>query len=229
MPAKGNKFKIDKDVAVVGKILSRKQRKRLEMIVEKKKKKENRAELLAALESVQSESLEGIESLSSIQTKGVKRQLMEGKQELKVVDRQNNDQQAPVTVNNLNLKRKRKLQRTKDKSKTPRLTDPNVVDLEIEDSSSSEEESEEASEHEEEDSTEHKEEDSTESGEQENVEEEDNHPKIDVRTRDVSPAPEVVSDSYKPKNMKTVAVERKECVQEARSKLPIIGQEQEVS
>ena len=53
MPAKGNKFNVDKNVPVVGKILSRKQRKRLEQIVDKKKKKEGRAELLAALSSVQ--------------------------------------------------------------------------------------------------------------------------------------------------------------------------------
>ena len=53
MPAEGNKFTISKDLPVVGKILSRKQRKRLEQIVEKKKKKESRAELLAALKSVQ--------------------------------------------------------------------------------------------------------------------------------------------------------------------------------
>ena len=53
MPAEGNRFTKDKDLQVVGKILSRKQRKRLEQIVEKKKKKESRAELLAALKSVQ--------------------------------------------------------------------------------------------------------------------------------------------------------------------------------
>ena len=53
MPAEGNKFTKNKDLPVVGKILSRKQRKRLEQIVEKKKKKESRAELLAALKSVQ--------------------------------------------------------------------------------------------------------------------------------------------------------------------------------
>ena len=53
MPAKGNKFNVDKNIPVVGKILSRKQRKRLEQIVDKKKKKEGRAELLAALSSVQ--------------------------------------------------------------------------------------------------------------------------------------------------------------------------------
>ena len=53
MPAEGNRFTKDKDLPVVGKILSRKQRKRLEQIVEKKKKKESRAELLAALKSVQ--------------------------------------------------------------------------------------------------------------------------------------------------------------------------------
>ena len=53
MPAEGNRFTKNKDLPVVGKILSRKQRKRLEQIVEKKKKKESRAELLAALKSVQ--------------------------------------------------------------------------------------------------------------------------------------------------------------------------------
>ena len=79
MPATGNKFKIAKDVPIVGKILSRKQRKRLETIVDKKKKKENRAELLAALQSVQAEDLDGIESLSSVQTKGVKKQLIDSK------------------------------------------------------------------------------------------------------------------------------------------------------
>ena len=39
MPAKGNKFKIDKDVAVVGKILSRKQRKRLSANASRKQRK----------------------------------------------------------------------------------------------------------------------------------------------------------------------------------------------
>merc|ERR1712098_1006723 len=89
MPASGNKFKVSRDVPVVGKILSRKQKKRLEQIVEKKKKKEGRTELLEALKSVQTDSLEGYESLSSVQTKGVKKQLVESKEN--VIDHKAND------------------------------------------------------------------------------------------------------------------------------------------
>ena len=66
LPQQKLKFK-KADVAVVGKILSKKQRKRLEKIVDVKKKKEERSSLLEALQSVQASSLAGLESLSSVQ------------------------------------------------------------------------------------------------------------------------------------------------------------------
>ena len=66
LPQQKLKFK-KADVAVVGKILSKKQRKRLEKIVDVKKKKEERSSLLEALQSVQASSRAGLESLSSVQ------------------------------------------------------------------------------------------------------------------------------------------------------------------
>merc|ERR1719342_2039009 len=76
-----NKLKFKKaEATIVGKILSKKQRKRLEKIVDVKKKKEERSSLLEALQAVQVSSLAGLESLSSVQTKGVKRQLIESKE-----------------------------------------------------------------------------------------------------------------------------------------------------
>ena len=66
LPQQKLKFK-KAEAAIVGKILSKKQRKRLEKIVDVKKKKEERSSLLKALQSVQVTSLAGLESLSSVQ------------------------------------------------------------------------------------------------------------------------------------------------------------------
>ena len=66
LPQQKLKFK-KAEAAIVGKILSKKQRKRLEKIVDVKKKKEERSSLLIALQSVQVSSLAGLESLSSVQ------------------------------------------------------------------------------------------------------------------------------------------------------------------
>jgi len=87
LPAKKQTLQKDKEIQPVGRILSRKQRKRLEKIVELKQKKANRGDLLAALASVQVESglLVGLESLSSVQTKGVKRQIAEEEETIKIM------------------------------------------------------------------------------------------------------------------------------------------------
>ena len=61
------------------KILSKKQRKKFEKVVDKKKKKLERGELIEKLMSVQvsDNELSKMTSLSSIQTKGLKRQFAE--------------------------------------------------------------------------------------------------------------------------------------------------------
>ncbi|KAL7024273.1 hypothetical protein ACKWTF_012967 [Chironomus riparius] len=80
LPSKKRATKIRKE-ATVTKILSRKQRKRLEKIVEKKKKKENRASLIEALASVQipASELKQYTKLTSVQTKGLKKHFHEQK------------------------------------------------------------------------------------------------------------------------------------------------------
>ena len=79
LPSKKRKFKASSENEPVGKILSKKKRKHLEKVVERKKKKEERGELLEKLGKVQADSklLEKMVSLSSVQTKGLKRQFAE--------------------------------------------------------------------------------------------------------------------------------------------------------
>ncbi|CAO1440167.1 unnamed protein product [Diamesa hyperborea] len=78
LPSKKRPTKI-KLTSTITRILSRKQRKRLEKIVEIKKKKENRSELIEALASVQipSEQLKQLTSITSVQTKGLKKHFHE--------------------------------------------------------------------------------------------------------------------------------------------------------
>jgi len=79
LPAKKRRFKKDKDASAQTKLLSRKRRRRLEKIVDEKRKKGERAELLQKLEEVQAskEVMDKMTSIASVQTKGVKRHLAE--------------------------------------------------------------------------------------------------------------------------------------------------------
>lgn len=80
LPSQKRPTKIKKEEGVT-RILSRKQRKRLEKIVEKKKKKENRSSLLQALADVQipANELSQFTKLTSVQTKGLKKHFYEQK------------------------------------------------------------------------------------------------------------------------------------------------------
>ena len=143
MPAKGNKFKVDRNVSVVGKILSRKQKKRLEQIVDKKKKKEGRAELLEALTSVQISSLEGYESLSSVQTKGVKRQLVESKENIVLTQTEESNTVTTPGEEATALTRKRKRKVLQQKTKVPKRSDVVGFESESSDDTDSDEENDE--------------------------------------------------------------------------------------
>ena len=227
MPAEGNKFTKDKNLPVVGKILSRKQRKRLEQIVEKKNKKESRAELLAALKSVQTDSLQGLESLSSVQTKGVKKQLVESKENLVLVKTDEISENGVLDT----LARKRKRHKApKVKVKAARRSD--VIGFE----SSSSEEDEEDEEEQEEQGDEEEDGDTQEvlepSMEQSDDKDEEDKDipveRVDPKSRDEEEVKEVEATSHKPSNLKTVTVSRAAGLEEGRSKLPILGQEQEI-
>merc|ERR1711872_1203830 len=75
LPSEKRKSKKVKGNEPVGKILSKRRRKYLEKIVEKKNKKAERNDLLDKLESVKAQEVElsKLKSLSEIQTKGLKR------------------------------------------------------------------------------------------------------------------------------------------------------------
>ena len=73
LPSKKRKFKSHASNEPIGKILSKKKRKLLEKVVDRKKKREERGDLLEKLESVQADAalLDKMVSLSSVQTKGI--------------------------------------------------------------------------------------------------------------------------------------------------------------
>ncbi|XP_065089778.1 probable ATP-dependent RNA helicase kurz [Ochlerotatus camptorhynchus] len=81
LPSQKRPTKIKREKTVVTKILSKKQRKRFEKIVDQKRKKENRSSLISALAEVQatSEELKNYTKLSSVQTKGLKQLFKEQK------------------------------------------------------------------------------------------------------------------------------------------------------
>ena len=74
LPSKKRQFKKAKEGQNHVKLLSKKRRKHLEKIVEQKKKKAERGELLQKLKEVQidAEVLNKMTSLSQVQTKGIK-------------------------------------------------------------------------------------------------------------------------------------------------------------
>ncbi|XP_049547349.1 probable ATP-dependent RNA helicase kurz [Anopheles darlingi] len=98
LPSKKRATKVKKDTTVVTRILSKKQRKRLEKIVDQKKKKENRSSLIASLVQVQAtkEELTGFRKLSEIQTKGLKQHFKEQKYGVTVVEKVRGSRTAGV-------------------------------------------------------------------------------------------------------------------------------------
>lgn len=154
LPSDKRKTKVKQQPGTVTKILSRKQRKRLEKIVEKKKKKENRSQLLQSLSEVQAtpEVLKELTSITSVQTKGVKRIFKEA--EGGIADSSKRAKQAldcgeaqsSASLNSISGSRKRKallragLWKPDGDESIPDV-DPNVVGFE--DSSDGEEEEEE--------------------------------------------------------------------------------------
>ena len=142
LPSKKRKFKASKENESVGKILSKKKRKHLEKIVERKKKKEERGDLLEKLGQVQADEdlLNKMVSLSSVQTKGLKRQFAEEEWKERLTQSGINIEQVVVeNEDDIELPKKIKLRKPK-KIQEEYKDDPNV--LGFEQSSSSEDESE---------------------------------------------------------------------------------------
>ncbi|XP_060532993.1 probable ATP-dependent RNA helicase kurz isoform X2 [Cylas formicarius] len=140
LPSAKRKTKIKDDKPKSTRILSSKHRKRLEKIVDKKKKKENRASLLESLQKVQasSEELSQLTSIVSVQTKGLKRQFREEREPGKFVAREIVPEVKKL--NSLSGAYRKKLLRNfgETEPKKLRLNDPNVLGFESDSDSASE-------------------------------------------------------------------------------------------
>ncbi|CAH0548891.1 unnamed protein product [Brassicogethes aeneus] len=237
LPSKKRKTKIKKDNIKVTRILSKKQRKKYEKILEKKKKQEGRVALLEALQEVRAgpEELQQLTSLVSVQTKGLKRLFQERANPGKF-NKPKKDQAlvtGEVKLNSLSGTKRRKL--TTVDLNEPQINDPNVVGFE---------ESEESDEDSEDDCEEIKEniiknEEIVEDDEE--VVEEETEQKDDVVAQEVvKEVIEIKDDEVKQvensvhetkidrKPAVFVDVIRNEEIQAARLKLPILAEEQQI-
>ena len=128
LPSKKRKFKADKDNEPVGRILSKKKRKHLEKVVDRRKKKEERSDLLEKLEKVQADSslLSQMVSLSSIQTKGLKKVFAEEDWKERMKESGITLQKVVMEYDDVELPKKVKLKKPK-KPEVPVIDDPNVL------------------------------------------------------------------------------------------------------
>jgi ATP-dependent RNA helicase DHX37/DHR1 len=211
------------------KILSKRKRKELTLIVDKKRKKEERGELIKSLEAVKvsEDELKRMTSLSTIQTKGVKRMNKEAELRREVLEMENasEDKTNPENTTSILLrgkawKRKAVIKLPPGAGREERLKkkygEENV--LGIEDESSEEEEEEEV---EEVDVDEEDEEEESEEEETEIKPVEEEEPKKCERKKEETPVQKLI---FRPTT--NVPVNRTEEMQNIREKLPIVAEEQ---
>ena len=217
LPSKKRKFKADKDNEPVGRILSKKKRKHLEKVVDRRKKKEERSDLLEKLEKVQADSslLSQMVSLSSIQTKGLKKVFAEEDWKERMKESGITLQKVVMEYDDVELPKKVKLKKPK-KPEVPVIDDPNVLGF----ANSSSDESGSSSEAEEfEDDSEMP---------AENIEKSE---EIEEKLEEVEKIEDTTSKPIETKKVEfvekfeNVPVFRTPEVIESRSKLPIIGEE----
>ncbi|KAK6640675.1 hypothetical protein RUM44_012372 [Polyplax serrata] len=137
LPSKKRPTKTRKDEIKPRKILSKAQKKKLEKIVDKKKKKANRSSLLEALQKVQApaEELEKLTSLAAVQTKGLKRHFAESNFHDGSVDSIKQSSEAEINSIKGSKKRRKLLEAAAKKNWKPTECNPNVVGFDSESSS----------------------------------------------------------------------------------------------
>ncbi|XP_074037700.1 putative ATP-dependent RNA helicase kurz [Leptinotarsa decemlineata] len=230
LPSEKRKTKIKSEKATTKRILSKKLRKRLEKILDKKKKKENRAELLESIQKVQasSEELSQLTSISSIQTKGLKRYFQEELHPEKVKPKkESNNSKGVFKINTLSGAKRRKLLATEDKVKND---DPNIVGFQSSGSEASDSETEVPDDIEEPTAPAIKEDANCETETDEKVRdvilvEKEKEVPIEVKDdKKVSPN----NEELPRKPAVFVDVLRSEEIQRARLKLPILAEEQQI-
>lgn len=132
LPSKKRKTTVKRPIVEIKKFLSKKKRRQLETVVKRKQKKENRSALLEELNKVQAppEVISRLKSISEVQTKGLKRFLIDEK------ETSNIDQETfkKVKVNSIKGKNRTFLNKT-GSIDIPREYNPNIVGFESSDDS----------------------------------------------------------------------------------------------
>ncbi|XP_042856510.1 probable ATP-dependent RNA helicase kurz [Penaeus japonicus] len=230
----------DKNAAPV-KLLSRKKRKLLEKVVDQKKKKAKRSELLEALEKVQasSEELSLLTQLQSTQTLGRKKYLSE---DFTLITKQEVEEEGGRVVSVIKGRKRRKaLDDNGEREKKHR--DPTVVRLGEVSSSEESEEDEEEEEYVEEEDHEREngeaiKEENDEEGKEENTEEVEKGEEVTDKDKRAEKSLEPKEQREEPKEMVDkaqvvpakpavfVVLDRSPEVQANRLKLPILSEEQ---
>ncbi|XP_050302420.1 probable ATP-dependent RNA helicase kurz [Anthonomus grandis grandis] len=227
LPSEKRKTKTKDDKTKTVRILSKKHRKQLEKIVERKKKKENRTSLLESLQKVQAstEELSQLTSIASVQTKGLKRYFQEESNPEKVKIKKD----LPSVEKKINAikgaKRRKLLQGTSVPDKKVRSNDPNIVGFEsdVSDEDTSEEEQEE--------DVQNADVQLNAEPPQEEVPEEENKEQKEVILNEEKPEIiEIKDEVVKLEKRPAVYVDviRNEEIQAARMKLPILAEEQQI-
>lgn len=136
LPSQKRKTKnIDKKVATA-RLLSKKRRKQLEKVVERKKKKLQRAALLEDLAKVQATpaELKQYVSLTSLQNKGLKRHFRELETPVEKLKRKADDEEesdsTKITINSIKMSKKKRLAILNNIKQDEAKLDPNIVGFE---------------------------------------------------------------------------------------------------
>ncbi|KZC11400.1 putative ATP-dependent RNA helicase kurz [Dufourea novaeangliae] len=154
LPSEKRKTKNKVKKVTITRLLSKKRRKLLEKVVEKKKKKLQRATLLEELAKVQAsqDELKQYVSLTSVQTKGLKRHFREA--ELPIVTKTDYECDGKeLSINAIKGGRKRRLAILAQEREEATVQDPNVVGFDESSDSESESNNEEDNESEQEENT----------------------------------------------------------------------------
>ncbi|KAL7293415.1 hypothetical protein TKK_0013180 [Trichogramma kaykai] len=134
LPNEKRKTKNKDKPLIVKKLLSKKKRKLLEKVLERKGKKENRAKLLEELAkvSIPQEELQQYSSLVSMQTKGLRKHKRDLNKPVEAIVRNetNEGQNESIVDTSMKGARKRRLALLHDFDNKRRVKDPNVLGLE---------------------------------------------------------------------------------------------------
>ncbi len=233
LPDKKRRFKKDKEASSGGRILSKRRRKILEKVVDQKRKKAERGELLERLQEVQlgEEAMGRMTSIAHVQTKGLKRQMAEDRW-MERLQREGGASQGDyahvkTVVEGAKPVKRRKLQKLLPKKEVK--AGPGVLGFE----ESSEDEDDEDEDQDESEEDEEEKAESSDSDEEEQEKAEENSPKkVEVppktspskstssTSKESVPAPDIPQGH--------VLVQRSAEVQSGREKLPILGEEHAV-